>query len=85
MTKVKLKADAIYDHQRRTGCTQRQLADELGISTGYFSLLLSGKRSPSPKLCKRMVEVLGKTHEKLFDVLTHSAPSGCLEGASAVG
>ena len=39
--------------------SQNQLADLVGCSVSHLSLVLNGKRSPSPKKRQRMQEVLG--------------------------
>lgn len=38
------------------GVTQKKLAEELGLSSSYFSELLSGKRGFNPRLAKKVEE-----------------------------
>ena len=46
--------------------SQNGLARRVGISSGYLSQLINGRRSPSPRLRKRLQEVL---EEPRFDGL----------------
>jgi transcriptional regulator with XRE-family HTH domain len=49
------------------GIKQSALADELEISRGYMSLLLTGKRAPSPALLERLADYLDLPIGSLFD------------------
>ncbi|MEB8115659.1 helix-turn-helix transcriptional regulator [Staphylococcus saprophyticus] len=42
------------------------LADEVGVGISYISQILNGKRSPSPKLAKKIAETLEVEIEDLF-------------------
>lgn len=42
------------------------LADEVGVGISYISQILNGKRSPSPKLAKKITETLEVEIEDLF-------------------
>lgn len=41
-------------------------ADEVGVGISYISQILNGKRSPSPKLAKKIAETLEVEIEDLF-------------------
>ena len=41
------------------GHTQRWLADKLGVSQAYVSMLETGKRTPPPKLARRFADLCG--------------------------
>ena len=45
--KVKLKAEAVWELLNRLNINQNDLARLAGITSGYLSLLMSGKRCPS--------------------------------------
>jgi len=53
-----MKATQLKKARRAAGLTQTQLANKLGKSQGYVSLLERGKRSPSMSLAKRLAKVL---------------------------
>lgn len=66
---VRLKGYIILDILARKSLSQNWLAAKLGVSSGYMSQLLSGKRSPSPKVRRRILEYLpDKEFEELFDI-----------------
>ena len=46
-------------HSLRLGISWNGLARQCGLSSGYFSLLMAGKRSPSPEARRRIQEALG--------------------------
>ena len=64
--RVRLKAEALWEILDRLNMTQNELSRILGITSGYLSLLIGGRRSPSAAIRKRMQEALGVED---FDVL----------------
>ena len=64
--RVRLKAEALWEILDRLNMTQSELARSLGITRGYLSLLVGGRRSPSPAVRRRMQDTLGVED---FDVL----------------
>ncbi len=47
--------------------TQTELAELCGLSPGYFSLLMAGKRSPSPEARRQIQQALGVSDfDRLF-------------------
>lgn len=47
-----------------------QLADTIGISRGYLSELISGKKEPSPKMLVQIADALGVSPAELYEVAT---------------
>ena len=58
-TRVILNAAAVWELLDRLDLSQNELARRCGISRGYMSRLMRGDASPSPRLRRRMQEVLG--------------------------
>ena len=49
----------VWDLLDRLGISQNELARRCGFSPGHLSMLMNGKRSPSPRSRRRLMEVLG--------------------------
>ena len=65
--KVKLNAQAVWEFLNRLNMNQNDLARLAGITSGYLSLLMGGKRCPSGDVRRRLMEALGVTRfEDLF-------------------
>ncbi len=64
--RVRLKAQALWEILDRLNMTQSELARRVGITPGYLSLLVCGRRSPSAALRQRLQDALGVED---FDVL----------------
>lgn len=47
----------LREHIDRLGITDSAFADRLGVSKGYMSLILSGKRAPSRELIQKIDKV----------------------------
>ncbi len=70
MVKVSLKSDKVYRYLAEKGLSQNSLAMNLGISSGYISQLLSGKRFPSPHMRNRLLKRFkGYRYEDLFEII----------------
>ncbi len=66
-TRVKLNALAVWEHLSRLNMMQSELARAAGITSGYLSLLMNGKRCPSPSVRRRLQQALGVTNfDELF-------------------
>jgi len=67
--KVYLKRGFVELYLAKKNLSQNWLASRLGISSGYMSQLLSGKRNPSPTLRGRMMDYF-KDHDfdQLFEI-----------------
>ena len=55
---VKVNNVAVWHFLTRKNLAQNELANRLGISSGYMAQLIGGSRSPSPKLRRKMLSVL---------------------------
>jgi transcriptional regulator with XRE-family HTH domain len=65
--RVKLNRDAVWDLLDELNMSQNELARLCGLSSGYFSQLMSGVKSPSPRVRRKMQKVLGVTDfDRLF-------------------
>ncbi|MEH6774348.1 MAG: helix-turn-helix transcriptional regulator [Cereibacter changlensis] len=56
---------------KRKGVAQTKLADAIGLSPGYVSLLVSNKRQPSHDVLLKIADFLGVT---LNDLMVDEAP-----------
>ena len=57
--RVILNRDAVWALLDQLGISQNELARRCGLSPGYLSLLMAGKRSPSPPTRRRLMQALG--------------------------
>ena len=57
--RVWLNPGAVWEHLSRGNMTQNELARAAGITSGYLSLLMNGKRSPSPRVRRHLQAALG--------------------------
>ncbi len=65
--RVRLNPQAIWEHLSRRNMTQNELARAVSISSGHISLLMNGKRFPSPGVRRRLQATLGVTDfDELF-------------------
>ncbi len=65
--RVRLNPQAAWGHLSRRNMTQNELALAAGISSGHISLLMNGRRSPSPRVRRRLKAALGVTEfDELF-------------------
>lgn len=66
MVRVKLNGLRVARLLAKKNMTQNALARQLGLSSGGLSLLINGRRSPSPEVRKR---ILRRLRELKFDDL----------------
>ncbi len=65
--RVRLNPQALWEHLSRLDMSQNELARAAGISRGHMSLLVNGRRSPSPGVRRRLQAALGVTDfDELF-------------------
>lgn len=69
--RVLLNPVAVWELLDRLGISQNELARWCGFSPGHLSMLINGKRSPSPRARRRLMEVLGVDD---FDLLFITEP-----------
>ncbi len=68
---VEVKAQELWERMARLSLSQNALARVLDITSGHLSLILCGKRRPSPSLRGRMLRVLRANFDDLFYVMHH--------------
>ncbi|MEE9443222.1 MAG: helix-turn-helix transcriptional regulator [candidate division Zixibacteria bacterium] len=69
MVKVALKKEAILILLAKRNRSQNWLAYRLGISSGYVSQLLNGKRMPSPDMRDRIMKYFEHlSFDELFEI-----------------
>ena len=66
---VEVKAMAFRERMARLSLSQNALARLLDITSGHLSLILGGRRRPSPELRARMLRVLRASFDDLFYVV----------------
>ena len=64
--RVKLNPERVWKLMHRRNVSQNDLARLAGISSGYLSQLMRGRRCPSPECRRRLMRILGVT---MFDDL----------------
>lgn len=57
--RVRLRTEAVWDFLDRLNLTQNNLAARTGVSSGYLSMLMNGRRRPSPRVRRRLMDALG--------------------------
>ena len=66
-SRVKLNPVSVWELLDQLGITQKELARRSGISAGYLSQLIRGKRSPSVRTQRRLQQALGVSDwDRLF-------------------
>ena len=77
--RVKLNRDAVWALLDELGISQNELARQCGLSPGYLSLLMAGKRSPSPHTRRRQVLLTSNfpVGVGVFWILRIAAWAGC--------
>ena len=58
LVKVKVNSKGLWGAVARQNLSQNEMAVKLGISKSYMSQIVSGTRCPSPRLRRRMLDVL---------------------------
>ena len=65
--RVILNRDAVWALLDELGISQNELARRCALSSGYFSQLMSGAKSPSPRVRRKLQQVLGVSDfDRLF-------------------
>ena len=65
--RVKLNRAAVSELLSLLNTTQTELAERCGLSPAYYSLLMAGKRSPSPGARRLIQQALGVSDfDRLF-------------------
>jgi len=64
---LKVNNVVVWQYLTKENLAQNELAKRLGISSGYMAQLIGGSRSPSPKLRRKMLDVLSPlSFEEIF-------------------
>ena len=85
-SRVILNAAAVWELLDRLGLSQNQLARLAGISPSHLSYLMNGKRSPSPRVRRRLQQVLGvEDFHRLFIIVPVNDSQGDGPEAGATG
>lgn len=71
---ARLKPRAVWERLNRLNMTQNELARLAGISSGYLSQLMTGKRHPGPETRRRLLEALAASFDDLFVLETAREP-----------
>ncbi len=75
--RVILNPVAVWELLDQLEISQNQLARLAGISPGHLSLLMNGKRSPAPKVRRRLMRALGvDDFHRLFIIVPPAAADG---------
>ena len=66
-TVVRLNTATLWERLALLNRSQNWLAREIGVSPGYISMLVNGRRAPSERIRERMRKALGvKDFHQLF-------------------
>ena len=68
-----LRAQVLRKHLYRQSLSQAEFARQAGVSAPYLSLLLCGRRTPGPRVRRRLlaaVEEHGLGYDDLFDAVS---------------
>ena len=67
--RVRIKVPALFERLDRLHMSQSALARKAGLTTGYVSQVISGKRTPSPAARQRIQDALGVSDfDELFEL-----------------
>ena len=81
--RVLLKAAAVWELLDQLDMSQNELARQCRITSGCLSHLMNGRRSPSPPIRRRLMEVLGVDDFHRLFILVPVDENGRGEGAAA--
>ena len=81
--RILLKAAAQWELLDQLDMSQNELARQCGIASGYLSHLMNGRRSPSPPIRRRLMEVLGVDDFHRLFIFVPVNDNGGGDGAAA--
>ena len=67
--KAKINSVRVREILFKRSISQNALAHKLQISSGYCSQLLSGTRTPSPRLRRKLMRELKEDFDTLFEMI----------------
>lgn len=59
--------ELLYSRRKRMGLTQKEVAQEIGLSRNYYSQIEKGKRSPGKKLALKIAEYWGIDVKRIIE------------------
>lgn len=65
---TKINKNEVKATMFKKGLDLNSLSRKLEVGASYLSLILNGKRNPSPKLAKRIADTLGVEIEDIFTI-----------------
>jgi len=74
--RVWLNPVAVWELLDGLDISQNQLARRAGISPGHLSLLMNGKRSPAPRVRRRLMKALGVDDFHRLFIMERPSASG---------
>ncbi len=74
--KIEVRAVGLKKIREAHGLTQRQLAQDLGISQNYIPAIESGARRPGPRLQEQFTKYFKCAFEDLFEIVLVDPESG---------
>ena len=66
--RVRIRTKEVYGRLEQLNMSQNRLADLTGLTSGYISMLLTGKRSASPDARRRIQQALGVDFNAIFEM-----------------
>ena len=71
-SRVRLNDRAVWDRLNLLHLSQNELARRVGLTSGYLSQLINGRKHPSPRTRLRLQQVLGVTEFDDLFVMEHN-------------
>ena len=76
-----MKYSSLVEYIEKTGVTQVELANQIGISQPHLNQILSGNKRPSPEVAARIEEISGVPFRSLLlpdnNVVAFSGANQC--------
>lgn len=72
MPVIRTKRRKLIETRMKAGFTQRGLAREAGLTSGYMSQIERGIRQPGPQAAKRICQALNVDFDDLFELVEES-------------
>lgn len=57
----------LVDYRTKKGLSQNQVANQIEVSQQMYNYIENGKRNPSPKLAKKIADVLNFSWTKFYE------------------
>ena len=66
--RVRIRTREVYELLERLNMSQNRLAELAGLTSGYLSMILTGKRTASPDARWRIQQALGVEFDAIFEM-----------------